>query len=192
MAAHAREHNIYAPGDLAPVSGLYRVEHLTGHREPHTAVIIRGEELPMCRTCKTEVRFLVMHSASHVTHDWDFAAPTGLVVRQNTTEHADLRAFPRQAVELQVEVEAEKGGSLRGQTANVSEGGICALLDQKLGAENALVSVRIDVPGVAGPATIGALLRYRAGHRHGFFFTDGDGNAREIVREIMSSVRRKK
>ena len=186
MAAHAPEQNVYLPGELAPVSGIYRVEHLRGHRDAHLAVIIRGEELPTCRTCKEQVTYTVVQMTSHVTHDWDFTAPNGLSVRPPGTEYAELRAFPRRELEVAIEVElAEKAEILHGQTANISEGGVCAYLDQGLSAEDALVTLRFRPAGVLDAIAIAAIMRYRSGNRHGFFFVDPGANTREIVRSML-------
>jgi hypothetical protein len=40
------------------------------------------------------------------------------------------------------------------------------------------------------PLTTRALMRYRAGNRHGFLFTDLDTNTREIVRAMVTGARR--
>jgi hypothetical protein len=57
---------------MAPISGVYMVVHEL-HRQPHEALIVRGEVLPACRICKLDVRFRVVEAMSHLTHDWDFA-----------------------------------------------------------------------------------------------------------------------
>jgi len=62
------------PGEMAPVTGIYRVVHQE-HRPDHDAVVIRGENFPACRTCKGAVRFIVQTQASHLMHDFDFAGP---------------------------------------------------------------------------------------------------------------------
>ena len=191
MPTHTSDENIYRSGTLAPVSGIYRVTHLTGHRKPHLAVIIRGEELPNCRTCQAEVRFEVVQMASHVTHDWDFTAPAGLVVRQISTEFANLRSSPRHQVALPLTVGwPVHPDAVRGHTIDVSDGGLCAILEGKLTPEEAFVCLRITVPGLAAPFSTLALLRYRAGNRHGFLFTDLDANTREMVRAMVTGARR--
>jgi len=67
----------YRPGQMAPISGVYLVVHDL-HRPPHDAMIVRGELLPACRVCKLDVRFRVVESVSHLTHDWDFAGPAAV------------------------------------------------------------------------------------------------------------------
>ncbi len=190
MPADPSHGKTFNASDLAPVSGIYRAIHLTQHRKPHLVVIIRGEELPHCRTCGGEVRFEIVHMASHVTHDWDFPAPAGLVVRQSPSEFANLRSFPRHQVALKVEVDRPEHDPVQGHTTDVSDGGICAVLDSKLPADDPLVSLRIDVPGAAAPLSARALMRYRAGNRHGFLFTDLDVGTREMVRSMVAGARR--
>jgi hypothetical protein len=71
----------YLPGEMAPVTGVYRVVHQE-HRPDHDAVIIRGENLPACRRCKGAVQFIVQSQASHITHDFDFAGPSLHIVKK--------------------------------------------------------------------------------------------------------------
>ena len=187
-----RELNLYRPGDLAPISGIYRVIHLTRHRGPHLAIIIRGEELPLCRNCQGDVEFEVVQTASHVTHDWDFTAPSGLSISHRAPdEFANLRTDPRHPIAMQLAVDRpEKKRELRGEIADISAGGLCAFLEDKLEATDALVNLRIKVPGADDPLVLGGLMRYRFGNRHGFLFTDLDTNARELVRSLLQSARR--
>ena len=74
MPMPARDPETFAPGDKAPVSGIYRAAH-DGHREDHHITAIRGEEFPPCRKCKTLVSFSLVTEADYVSHDWDFAGP---------------------------------------------------------------------------------------------------------------------
>jgi len=53
----------YRTGEVAPVTGIYRVVHQE-HRPDHDAVIIRSENLPACRTCNGDVQFIVESQAS--------------------------------------------------------------------------------------------------------------------------------
>ena len=78
MAASSRQ---YAPGERAPVSGIYRVIHKR-HRQPHFVAAIQGEEFPRCRKCSDEVRFQLAKIASYVNHDWDLAGPDLLLMER--------------------------------------------------------------------------------------------------------------
>lgn len=57
-----------------PISGVYTAIHID-HRAPHEVVAIRGEEFPVCRICKHEVRFYVTQLVPHMTHDFDLTGP---------------------------------------------------------------------------------------------------------------------
>ncbi|HUI84875.1 MAG TPA: hypothetical protein VL240_11660 [Candidatus Binatia bacterium] len=59
---------------MVPISGIYGVVH-DFHRAEHEVLAIRGEEFPLCRVCKGEVRFHVIRVLPHVTHDFDLAGP---------------------------------------------------------------------------------------------------------------------
>ncbi len=74
MPTPAREHEVFSPGDKAPVSGIYRAVH-DGHRADHHITAIRGEEFPPCRRCKSLVTFSLVSEADYVSHDWEFAGP---------------------------------------------------------------------------------------------------------------------
>jgi hypothetical protein len=71
----------YAKGEVAPVTGIYRVMHLE-HRPDHHAVLIRGENFPAFRTCKGAVQFIVHSQASRILHDFDFGGPTLQIVKK--------------------------------------------------------------------------------------------------------------
>ena len=67
---------VFSPGEMAPISGIYKVVHKTGHRPAHEVMAIRGEHFPSCRICRNEVEYRTMRAISHMAHDWDFAGPT--------------------------------------------------------------------------------------------------------------------
>ena len=69
-----REHRAYRPGELVSISGIYTAVHLD-HRQPHEVVAIRGEEFPLCRLCRAEVRFHVVRVLPHMMHDFDLTGP---------------------------------------------------------------------------------------------------------------------
>jgi len=52
----------YAPGEQAPVSGVYVVVHAE-HRADHEATLLEGELFPSCLKCGDKVRFRVAQPA---------------------------------------------------------------------------------------------------------------------------------
>lgn len=70
-------------GQPGTAIGIYHVTHAE-HRAPHKAIVLRGEVFPPCRTCKDAVTFTVAHQASHITHDFDFAGPGGLMLTRRS------------------------------------------------------------------------------------------------------------
>ena len=79
----------FRPGGLAPITGVYAVTHGVRHRDRHEVVIIRGEQLPACRTCKLNVTYEIVRPISHVTHDWDFSGPPNLAVKPHTSRRRE-------------------------------------------------------------------------------------------------------
>jgi hypothetical protein len=82
MSAAASFHNpsvTLRPGEMALVTGIYRVTHRE-HRSEHDSIVICGEELPLCRTCKDAVRYTLQRQVCHITHDFDFAGPNLKIV----------------------------------------------------------------------------------------------------------------
>jgi hypothetical protein len=59
-------------GDRAPESGTYRVRH-RGHRDDHNVIVVRGDEFPACRYCKSAPTFILEDAADYIAHDLDFA-----------------------------------------------------------------------------------------------------------------------
>ena len=49
----------FVPGDVVPVSGVYRVEH-NSHRLMHEAALMADTRFPRCKRCKGQVRFTLM------------------------------------------------------------------------------------------------------------------------------------
>ena len=49
----------FRPGQMAPISGIYRVIHKIPHRPAHEVMAIRGEHFPTCRICQGRVEFRV-------------------------------------------------------------------------------------------------------------------------------------
>jgi hypothetical protein len=63
----------YRPGEAAPAAGIYEVLH-ADHRAAHTAIVLRDEIFPACRTCKDAVRFRLARQADHVSGDTDLGS----------------------------------------------------------------------------------------------------------------------
>ncbi len=51
----------YATGDIAPVTGIYRVVH-NAHRLPHEVMIRRNDNFPCCAKCCDDVLFDLVHA----------------------------------------------------------------------------------------------------------------------------------
>jgi hypothetical protein len=49
------------PGEMVPVSGIYRVEH-ESHRLMHEATLLGNSLFPQCRQCGTAVRFSLVRA----------------------------------------------------------------------------------------------------------------------------------
>jgi hypothetical protein len=74
QSSSAPEKKTFRPGDTAPVAGIYDVVH-DAHRPPHTAILLKDETFPACRTCKDAVRFTLSRNAIHVSGDSDLKSP---------------------------------------------------------------------------------------------------------------------
>jgi hypothetical protein len=178
----------FRPGELAPVSGVYLVTHLTPHRDAHEAMVIRGELLAPCRICRSAITYAVLQTTSHMTHDWDFAGPQGLVVKSKQSDFSDLRTFPRSEIEFPiiVERESEKGPMLfQGHARDISEGGIGAIVEGRLPAPRTAVRLRLPLGEPVRQVTVSAHLRHRSGMRHGFKFGRLDGAQRDAIRRLL-------
>ena len=62
----------YRAGDSVRQSGIYEVMHDRDHREAHEVVMISGEYVPDCETCKEKVRFRLVRTAPYIFQDEDF------------------------------------------------------------------------------------------------------------------------
>lgn len=51
----------FIPGDTVPVSGVYRVNHVS-HRLMHEATLLIDTRFPRCKQCKEKVRFRLLRS----------------------------------------------------------------------------------------------------------------------------------
>lgn len=181
MASGSSVGKIFRAGNLAPISGIYLVTHGGAHREPHEAIILRGESLPLCRTCKTAVAFQIVRLTSHMNHDWDFAGPAALVADQAQLDFADLRAHPRYKIELPVVVTVGKS-KISGHTNDISEGGVAATIEARLNRQKKLVTLTLPLGKNNEPAVLPAELRYRNGMIHGFEFKRLKDTLRQALR----------
>lgn len=50
----------YKPGDRVITTGVYKIVHGSGHRLMHEATIPAGIQFPCCRTCRHNVRFILL------------------------------------------------------------------------------------------------------------------------------------
>jgi hypothetical protein len=175
------------PGDLAPVTGIYMVTHEPRHREPHDAVIIRGEQLPVCRTCLTNASYEVVNAISHITHDWDFSGPQSLAIRAAARQQfGEFRVFHRYEIRLPVALSTGSAYvNLRGETSDLSAGGIGAIIEDQLPTASKTWTLTIDLGPGTEPLTSHARLRYRNGSRHGFEFVRLGAEKREMIREFI-------
>jgi PilZ domain len=181
----------FQPGELAPVSGIYLVTHLTNHRQPHEAVIIRGEDLPICRVCKAAIVFEIVTQISHVTHDWDFAGPTELMIKSKAPGSLGIRILPRFKVEVPITVEVshpQRPVMIHGHTHDLGEGGVGATILGKLPPQRRAVALKISLNGTKEPLVLRAHIRYRKGLRHGFKFTRMRAAEREAIRAASGGI----
>ena len=180
---------VYRPGEFAAASGVFLVRHITQHRAPHEALIIRGEEFPICRTCRGSVRYEFVREIAHIHHDWDLAGPLPEPARK-VLEFESVRAVPRTEVNLPivlVEVPDSKQPVIgHGHAVNLSEKGMGAVIDSNLTHWRKRVLIRF--PRLYAPQDIAlqARLRYRKGMHHGFEFVRISANDREAIRELCA------
>jgi hypothetical protein len=83
MALLEENRQTFKPGEVVPISGIYTAIH-RDHRSEHEVVAIRGEEFPLCRLCKTDVRFYVARLVPHMMHDFDLTGPDRKVLDKRT------------------------------------------------------------------------------------------------------------
>jgi hypothetical protein len=165
------------------------VNHGIRHRDRHEVVIIRGEELPSCRTCKLNVWFEIVRPISHITHDWDFSGPANLVVRLRGDDFKDFRIFHRGQVELPIRMRlnaAPKGEIIQGCTNDLSVGGLAAVVRGTLPPRFRTDSVKIAIQHQRESLSIAARLRYQCGVRYGFEFVNVNAVEREALRRIIT------
>ena len=177
----------FRPGELAPVTGIYLVRHNPQHRPSHEAVIVRGETLPSCRTCKSRIIYEVLRTASHITHDWDFSGPSVNVPQQ---DFANVRRVQRFNVQLPVVVQLARGPAMsfiHGVTETLGEGGLGAVLEGKLGQSQQDVSITLQTGTKGNPCVLQAHLCYRNGLHHGFEFIGMSSGQKKELRSLLQA-----
>jgi hypothetical protein len=180
----------FRPGELAPITGIYLVMHGTGHRDPHEVVVIRGEQLPTCRTCKVNLLFEIVRPVSHITHDWDFSGPYNLVVRPKQQDFADFRMFRRMAIQLPITLHFASSTStivFRGHSSDLSAGGLAAVIRDRMPSQVRTGVVKIDTEPGRKALALRAQLRYQTGARCGFEFTNVSTAERQAIRRLMEA-----
>lgn len=71
MQARPMAENVFTPGEKAPQSGIYKVQHYQ-HRLHHEVTVLAGQVFPACRRCGQSVRFQLVTTAVPVEQDTDF------------------------------------------------------------------------------------------------------------------------
>lgn len=177
------------PGQLAPASGIYLVKHLNQHRAMHEVLVIRGEEFPLCRTCRGSVRFRLDREINHVHHDWDLAGPVESSLSEPIPEFDSLRAYRRIEVDLPITLESrhlKKPLVVQGHSTNLSEGGLGAVISERFADEKRNLTIRLPGLHSRKDIQVSARLRYRKGMRHGFEFTRVSLADRDAIRELCA------
>ncbi|HEY6350264.1 MAG TPA: PilZ domain-containing protein [Candidatus Angelobacter sp.] len=190
MQASTSKKKRFRPGELAPITGVYIVNHGMRHRESHEVVIIRGEQLPVCRACKLNVSYEILRPISHITHDWDFSGPHNLIVRPKQQDFRDTRMFRRVNVQWPLTLELSSGsdaGVIQGHSTDLSAGGIGAIIRTKLSPQYQTVLVNICINMGAESLAFSGYLRYQAGQRYGFEFTNVGTGERAAIRRLMET-----
>ena len=192
MTANDPREVVCFPGELAPVSGVYEVKHLTRHRAPHEAIAIRGEEFPLCRVCKTDLRYQLTYPLDHVHHDWDLAGPQQWKSSKQVADFDSLRAYKRVEIDLPIVLiemrHSKKPVILHGHTTSLSEGGLGVVIERRLTQPRKSITIRLPGTSARKEISVSARLRYRNGMRHGFEFVRPTPDIRNAVRELCNKV----
>ena len=184
----------FRPGHLAPITGIYWVSHGLRHREGHEVVIIRGEPLPICRTCKLDVSYEIVRPVSHITHDWDFSGPSNLMVKPLKEDPRDFRLFSRAQIQLPIQLYFNPflpSRAVHGFCSDLSVGGMGAVLRSGLPSGYANEKVKISIKKGREALSVQARLRYQNGMRYGFEFINVGAAERETIRRLISKGRMK-
>ena len=63
----------FIPGDVVPYAGVYRVHHQNRHVREHEVACVAGTRFPPCKTCGTQVQFLLACGAEPIEASAHFA-----------------------------------------------------------------------------------------------------------------------
>jgi len=170
---------------MAPITGIYLVHHGTRHRDRHEVVIIRGEQLPTCRTCKLNVVFEIVRPISHITHDWDFSGPYNLVIKPKPQEGVDFRMFRRACVELPITLQLNAGHIFYGHSTDLSLGGLGVIIRSELPEVYKTETITIILGSGRESVSVLARLCYQSGLRHGFEFVNVSATQRDSIRRLI-------
>jgi hypothetical protein len=179
----------FRPGDLAPITGVYSVTHGLRHRDRHEVVIIRGELLPTCRTCKLNVTYEIARPVSHVTHDWDFSGPYNLAVKPQREDPQDFRIYRRAQVQLPIQLRLGSSPTtqvIQASMTDLSAGGLGAVIRTEVPSPFKTEAVRIQIQKGRDSLSLLASFRYQNGLRHGFEFVNVSASERESIRRVIT------
>jgi hypothetical protein len=177
------------PGDLAPITGVYAVNHGVRHRDQHEVVVIQGEQLPACRTCKLNVAYELVRPISHVTHDFDFSSPYHLAVKPQAEDPTDFRMFRRASVQLPIELRLNGSSAskvIHGYLTDLSAGGLGAVIRTEIPPRFKKEAVSVRIQAGRDTLTLPARFRYQNGLRHGFEFIQVSTSEREEIRRVIT------
>jgi hypothetical protein len=192
VAADDPRELVCLPGELAPVSGVYEVKHLTRHRAPHETIAIRGEEFPLCRICKTDIRYQLTYPLDHIHHDWDLAGPQQWKDSKQVADFDSVRVYKRVEIDLPIVLiemrHSKQPVILHGHTTSLSEGGLGVVIERRLAQPRKSITIRLPGTSARKEISVSARLRYRNGMRHGFEFVRPTPDIRNAVRELCNQV----
>jgi hypothetical protein len=179
----------FRPGDLAPITGTYRVTHGVPHRDRHQVVIIRGEHLPTCRTCQLNVSFEIVRPVSHVTHDWDFAGPHNLAVKPQLQSDQNFRMYQRAHIQLPIKLRlsgSSTSGLTHGMSIDLGAGGLGVVIRTPVSPLLKTEAVTIILERAPDWLSLQARLRYQSGLRYGFEFLNLTPTQQQAIRRMIA------
>jgi len=100
------------------------------------------------------------------------------------------RRFPRYAVDIRLSVQVFRSGettSLWGRSSELGEDGVGGTMTGEL-EPGEVVSMQLSLPLAAYPMKLRAVVRYRAGLRHGFEFLTLNDQQRDVLRRVCEML----